>query len=87
MTIRYSKRFRKQFKKLRPKEKDRFWQRLELLKTRPYDKRLNNHLLSGDYAHMHSINIGGDLRALFSEAANGQIIIFELIGTHAQLYG
>ena len=86
MTVKYSKRFRKQFRKLRKGERDRFWDRLGLFMKNQNAEQLNHHVLQGKYAGMHSINIGGDLRALFVEN-NGDIILFELIGTHSQLYG
>ena len=86
MTIRYSKRFRNQFQSLRKNEQNRFWQRLELFKLDSHSKLLNHHILQGKYSGLHSINIGGDLRALYIETGD-KIILFELIGTHSQLYG
>lgn len=86
MKIKYSKRFRKQFKKLRNNEQKRFWERLEIFINHPNSKILNHHILQGRYAGLHSINVGGNLRALYLEKDN-QLILFELIGTHSQLYG
>jgi len=86
MTIKYSRRFKKQFKTLRKNGKARFWKRLEMLKTDPYADPLNHHELKGKFAGLHSINVGGDLRALFIEKGD-DLILFELIGTHSQLYG
>lgn len=86
MKIRYSKRFRKQFKKLRANEQNRFWKRLDIFIKDPESKVLNHHTLQGKYAGLHSINIGGDLRALYLEK-DDQLILFELIGTHSRLYG
>lgn len=86
MTIKYSKRFRKQFKKLRKNEQERFWKQLGILIQNPNAVILNHHVLRGKYAGLHSINIGGDLRAIFVEI-DGNLVLFEMIGTHAQLYG
>ena len=86
MTIKYSKRFRKQFQKRRSNEQDRFWDRLEIFKIDPHAKELNHHMLTGKYSGFHSISVGGDLRALYYEI-DGDIILFDLIGTHSQLYG
>ncbi|MBA3758275.1 type II toxin-antitoxin system mRNA interferase toxin, RelE/StbE family [Candidatus Saccharibacteria bacterium] len=86
MKFKYSKRFRKQFQKLRASEQKRFWSRLELFIDQPNAKLLHHHVLQGKYAGLHSINIGGDLRALYLEK-DDQLILFELIGTHSQLYG
>lgn len=85
MTIRYSKRFRKQFQKLQKREQDAFWERLDIFIENPVAPLLNNHALQGSLKQFRSINIGGDMRALYIEEA-GQIFIFELIGTHSQLY-
>ena len=59
---------------------------LENLKAaNPFDLRLNNHPLKGAYASCRSINVGGDLRAIYE--INNDRIVFRLIGTHAELYG
>lgn len=86
MRIKYSRRFRKRFQKLRANEQKRFWQRLELLKNNPDATQLNHHVLKGQYLGLHSINVGGDLRALYIEKGD-ELILFELIGTHSELYG
>lgn len=86
MKIKYTKRFRKQFKRLRKGEKDRFWERLDVLLEDENASILNRHTLRGKYSGLSSINIGGDLRALFV-IKDSQLIIFEMIGTHSQLYG
>lgn len=86
MTIKFSKLFRKQFQKIRASEQKKFWKQLELLKADPYAAGLHHHVLRGKYAGLHSINVGGDLRALYIEK-DDELILFELIGTHSQLYG
>lgn len=86
MDIRFSKRFDKQYQKLTKKNQDKFWIRLELWKQQPDHLLLNHHVLSGKLAGLHSINITSDLRALYRVIDN-TIYIYELIGTHSQLYG
>ena len=86
MTIDYTKEFVKRFKKLRPPEQQRFLNNLEIFKINPLDARLNNHPLKGKYKGLRSINVGGDIRALYIETDNS-LILFALIGTHSQLYG
>ncbi|OGE71342.1 hypothetical protein A2617_00135 [Candidatus Daviesbacteria bacterium RIFOXYD1_FULL_41_10] len=61
-----------------------FRKRFELFLSNPFHPQLNNHLLTGNYKGYRSINITGDWRALYSENENS--IIFELLGTHSQLY-
>ena len=86
MTIRYSRKFRKQFKMLATKEQDQFWVRLELFKLDPFDSGLRNHPLKGKLLGLRSINIAGDLRAIYS-VVDGELYIYEMIGSHSQLYG
>ncbi len=86
MDIRFSKRFIKQLSKLPPKQEAKFYERLELWKINPNDPRLNHHALSGKLKGFYSLNITGDLRALY-KVYDGIVYVYELIGTHAQLYG
>jgi mRNA-degrading endonuclease YafQ of YafQ-DinJ toxin-antitoxin module len=43
-------------------------------------------MLTGEYAGLYSINITGDIRALY-EKIDESYVIFGFIGTHSQLYG
>lgn len=83
--IDFTKTFTKQFKLLRPTQKQRFYQRLELFKQNPHDPVLRDHALKGKYIGYRSIDIQGDLRALYY-VEQDRIIIFAFIGSHAQLY-
>ncbi len=85
MTIKYAKRFVKQLKKLQPAERQRFYARQAVLEENPAHRSLNHHILKGRYEGYHSINIGGDIRALYVQIGD-EIILFELIGSHSQLY-
>ena len=84
--VRFAKGFKKDFEKLSPKLKKRFWERIELWQEQPVHPLLNHHVLRGEFAGLHSINITGDLRAIYDEI-NGEIVIYVMIGTHSQLYG
>lgn len=87
MTVRYSKRFKKQFRsRLSSKMRQQFGQRLELFLVNPRHPQLNTLSLSGKYAGCWSINVSGDIRAVFESQENQAIILFLVIGTHAQLY-
>lgn len=86
MSIQYLPTFKKQYKKLPPKVRQQFSERLRLLLTDRTDPRLRVHPLKGNYAGYWSMNISGDFRALFLEQGD-EVIIFALIGTHSQLYG
>ncbi len=83
--IEYSKTFRKQFSKLNPKVRKQFKKRQRLWLKEPYSPQLHLHMLSGEYAGLYSINITGNIRALY-EKIDGSYVIFGFIGTHSQLY-
>jgi addiction module RelE/StbE family toxin len=86
MTIRRTAKFKKQYKKLPSKIQQQFDERLRLFIVSPTDPRLNVHALKGKYDGYWSMNVSGDLRALYRRAGD-TIIIFGFIGTHSQLYG
>ncbi len=83
--IDFTKGFTKQFKLLEAAQKRRFSERLILFKQNPYARELRNHALRGKYTGYRSIDIQGDLRALYY-VANDRVVIFAIIGTHSQLY-
>jgi addiction module RelE/StbE family toxin len=85
-TVEFTKSFEKQFKKLSPAVQQKFYRQLELFMLRPRDPMLNNHALKGKYEGFRSINVTGDVRALFFRD-QGRVVFFAHIGTHSQLYG
>ena len=85
MTIRHDREFKKRFKRLPAKTKAQANDRLRLFANNPKDPRLRLHPLKGKVAGYYSINLSGDLRAIFKR--DGHNIVFVLIGTHSQLYG
>ena len=85
MVIETTKAFDKQYAKLNLKVKTSFKQRIETFKTNPFDIGLRNHALKGKYLGYRSIDITGDVRALYTTQGD-TIIIFGFIGTHSQLY-
>ena len=84
-SIDFTKDFSKQFKVLLPKQKERFYERIDLFKKNPHDKALRDHALKGKYRGYRSIDIEGNLRALYYVKGD-TIVIFGFIGTHSQLY-
>lgn len=84
----YSRTFDKQLRKSPLKIKIVFRKRLGLFLKNSFHPILNNHPLSGKLAGYRSINVTGDWRAIYSTAnsTRGTIIVFEMIGTHGQLY-
>lgn len=86
MQIKFRKPFKKQLKRLDTKIHSALLERLELFEADPFYPQLNNHQLSGKYEGYRSINITGDWRAIFQEFNNYDLVSFETIGTHSQLY-
>ena len=85
MKIRFHYNFRRQYQKLRVGEQKRFKERRDLFLANPYHPLLNNHPLKGKYEGYRSINIGGDLRAIYKRF-NQDIVLFVKIGAHHELY-
>lgn len=86
MIIQYTAKFKKQYKKLPKKFQQQFDEHLRLFVVDPTAPQLRVHPLQGSYRGYWSVNISGDLRALYLKLGE-EMIIFALIGTHSQLYG
>jgi mRNA interferase RelE/StbE len=86
MIIQYTPKFKKQYKKLSSNLRNQFDERLKLFVEDPTDPVLRTHPLKGSYSGYWSMNISGDLRALYLRKGD-ELVIFALIGTHSQLYG
>lgn len=85
MNISSNKDFEKDYKKLPKNIQERFKERIQLFQKDQFDPILNNHSLRGQYQGYRSINVTGDLRAIFKR--NGNEVIFVAIGSHSNLYG
>jgi len=85
MIIETTKTFDKQYAKVNLKVKTAFKIRLEVFRDNPFDVKLRNHALKGKYLGYRSIDITGDVRALY-KIHGDLVIIFGFIGTHSQLY-
>lgn len=86
MIIQRTAAFKKQYKKLPVKFQLQFDNQLRIFVENPTDSRLRIHPLKGEYAGYWSMNVNGDIRALYVRQGD-DIILFALIGTHSQLYG
>lgn len=87
--IDFSNAFLKQYKKAPSKIRQAWIKKLEIFKKDSLHPQLKNHLLKGKLLGYRSINITGDWRAIYTEQEEkgGIIIVFQLLGTHSQLYG
>jgi len=81
-----SKKFQKEFSKLNKILKNKTIQQLEIFTRNPFDQKLNNHLLSGKQKGQRSINISGDIRAIYEEIEKDTIVVFITLGSHSELY-
>lgn len=86
MTIRYLPKFKKQYKKLPEKIQKQFDEKITLFAVDPTAPVLKVHPLKGNLKGYWSMNVNGDVRALYIMDGDS-IVIFGLIGTHSQLYG
>lgn len=85
MQIRFHRNFDKQYQKLKKSEQEKARQRLVLFLENPFNPVLNNHPLKGKYLDYRSINITGDLRAIYKMVSDNEAI-FVSIDTHPHLY-
>lgn len=85
MNVIFHRNFKRYYKKLRAGEQEKCDERITLFMKNPFDPLLNNHALGGKWRHYHSINITGDLRALY-EPIDADMALFILVDTHSNLY-
>lgn len=85
MIVLFHKNFDKKYKKLKHSEKDKFQERLKLFLMDEFNPILNNHPLKGKYVGYRSLNVTGDLRAIYKKVL--ETIIFATIDSHSNLYG
>jgi len=86
MQIFFTKRFWKQYYKLSKSVQRRFKDRVKLFTVDPLHPVLRVHPLRGKYAGYWSMNVSGDVRALYRTEGK-TMVVFALIGTHSELYG
>lgn len=84
MIIQYHKQFLKDYQKLSKKIKEAFASRLRIFQANKFDHILNNHKLHEEFSGHRSINVTGDIRAIYKE--HDGVIEFRRIGSHTELY-
>ena len=85
MEISFSNAFRKEYRKLPDKLRNRVDERITLFANNPFDVSLKNHELKGKYEGYRSINITGDLRVHYY-VLEKNTALFVKLGTHSELY-
>ena len=78
----FSKHFKKKFARQPRIIRLQFDARLRIWDVNPNDPILNTYRLKGKLRKYYSINVSGDVRALY-EVIDGTVYIFDLIGTHS----
>ncbi|MBU2025371.1 MAG: type II toxin-antitoxin system mRNA interferase toxin, RelE/StbE family [Patescibacteria group bacterium] len=87
MEIKFTRNFKKRYKKAPKDIQKAFNRRLALFEKNNFHPALRNHALQGKYRNYRSVNITGDWRAIFKQ--NGKdsgLVIFAILGTHSELY-
>lgn len=82
MTIIYSNRFAKEYKKLPIHIKDKAEKLEEIFRENIFDERLKTHKLSGELKEFWAFSINYNYRIIF-EFFNKDIIHFHSVGTHS----
>ena len=88
MEVSFSSAFKRSFKKRIKGNSDleeRFWQKLEIFTTDPFDPSLKTHKLSGKLKDVWSFSLDYDARILFYFEADG-IAVFIDVGSHDEVY-
>lgn len=80
----FHRTFEKSYTKLTVEVKKTFKERRNLLLIDPAHPTLHNHPLHGNKKGLWSMNVTGDVRAIY--ILEGKTAIFIEIGSHSQLY-
>jgi len=86
MRIDFHRNFDKRFSKLTDNQRQQFKARVTEFVSDQYKPILNNHALKAKFNGYRSINVTGDVRAIFMLHSDNHIEFVD-IGSHSQLYG
>ncbi|KKP88452.1 MAG: Addiction module toxin, RelE/StbE family [Berkelbacteria bacterium GW2011_GWA2_35_9] len=85
MQIELHKSFVKDYDRSIAKIQNAFIARSNLFRENPYYPILKNHALVGKWLGHRSINITGNIRAIYKQIDENSVI-FVALGSHSQLY-
>ncbi len=88
MKISFSNSFKKALKKMiknNPHLEEKFWNRVEIFISDPYNSILKTHKLSGKLKDLWSFRIDYDIRIVFFFADRWSAVFID-IGTHKEVY-
>lgn len=86
--IRYTKQFKKDFKKYlnQPKKLETLKEVLDMLRNEiPLPKKYKEHRLTGEYKGCYECHIEGDYLLIWYDEENNQIALYRL-GSHSELF-
>lgn len=86
MIIVYHKQFKKKFEKLPSNLKIKTINVIEIFLNNPIDKQLCNHYLKGKLIGKKALSVNYDLRIIYTEHDNYNLITLLDIGTHNSVY-
>jgi len=85
MIVTFHRDFKKAYKKLSARSRRKVDERILVFYENQFHPLLSNHSLKGKYEGYRSINIDGDLRALYKNIRQN-LALFIKLGSHADLY-
>jgi mRNA-degrading endonuclease YafQ of YafQ-DinJ toxin-antitoxin module len=88
MAVSFSSAFKRSFKRRIKGNTDleeRFWQKLEIFTTDPFDPSLKTHKLSGKLKDVWSFSVDYDARVLFYFESDGNAVFID-VGSHDEVY-
>jgi len=85
MNVVFHRNFEKHYPTLKESEKERFKERRDIFLQDEFSPILHNHPLKGKYKGYRSIDVTGDLRAVYRWLSRDTVIFVE-IDTHSNLY-
>jgi addiction module RelE/StbE family toxin len=86
MEVLFDKKFKKQYKLPPKKYQDKIEISLSKFMINPLDAELKNHKLNGRLKGLRAISAANDLRIIFLEKGNYQIVYMIAVGSHNQVY-
>lgn len=85
MKVSFSNDFKKKLRKCSKPIAEAFYDRIRMFMQNPNARSLNNHYLNGKYDGYKSINISGDIRAVY-KLIEKELAYFVDIDNHSNLY-
>lgn len=86
MKVIYKKRFLMAFRKLPARKQQAMKGALNLFRESPFDPRLDNHPLKWKLKGKRAISASFDLRVVFEEHENYEIVLLLKVGSHEEMY-